>query len=125
MLPDGLVRARATLTNRGEPYGLDDLVLAFPVPSQAAEVLDLAEIKAAHPGLEIESCSSGGARVDLGVPEWRGLLSWADDWWYGNGSDMTPHRMSERAFARIMGKHSKEIQIAATEVERTSGVAQA
>jgi alpha-galactosidase len=25
------------------------------------------EIKAAHPGLEIESCSSGGARVDLGV----------------------------------------------------------
>jgi len=42
MLPGGLVRARATLTNRGEPYGLDDLVLAFPVPSQAAEVLDLA-----------------------------------------------------------------------------------
>jgi alpha-galactosidase len=27
------------------------------------------EIKAAHPGLEIESCSSGGARVDLGVLE--------------------------------------------------------
>ena len=26
----------------GVPYGLDDLVLAFPVPSQAAEVLDLA-----------------------------------------------------------------------------------
>ena len=42
MLPGGLLRARATLTNRGEPYGLDDLVLAFPVPSHAAEVLDLA-----------------------------------------------------------------------------------
>ncbi|WP_203568908.1 alpha-galactosidase [Aestuariimicrobium ganziense] len=27
------------------------------------------EIKAAHPGLEIESCSSGGARVDLGALE--------------------------------------------------------
>ena len=27
------------------------------------------EIKQAHPGLEIESCSSGGARVDLGVLE--------------------------------------------------------
>jgi alpha-galactosidase len=27
----------------------------------------LDELKAAHPGLEIESCSSGGARVDLGV----------------------------------------------------------
>ena len=25
------------------------------------------ELKAAQPGLEIESCSSGGARVDLGV----------------------------------------------------------
>ena len=29
----------------------------------------LDELKAAHPGLEIESCSSGGARVDLGVLE--------------------------------------------------------
>ena len=27
------------------------------------------EIKAAHPGLEIESCASGGARVDLGILE--------------------------------------------------------
>jgi alpha-galactosidase len=27
------------------------------------------EIKAAHPGLEIETCSSGGGRVDLGVLE--------------------------------------------------------
>jgi alpha-galactosidase len=27
----------------------------------------LAELKARHPGLEIESCASGGARVDLGV----------------------------------------------------------
>jgi alpha-galactosidase len=27
------------------------------------------EIKATHPGLEIESCSSGGARVDLGILE--------------------------------------------------------
>jgi alpha-galactosidase len=29
----------------------------------------LAELKARHPGLEIESCSSGGARVDYGVLE--------------------------------------------------------
>ncbi|GAA1049370.1 alpha-galactosidase [Arthrobacter russicus] len=27
----------------------------------------MAELKATHPGLEIESCASGGARVDLGV----------------------------------------------------------
>ena len=29
----------------------------------------MAELKRAHPGLEIESCSSGGGRVDLGVME--------------------------------------------------------
>ncbi|WP_270886585.1 alpha-galactosidase [Pedococcus sp. 5OH_020] len=29
----------------------------------------LAELKAAHPGLEVESCSSGGGRVDLGILE--------------------------------------------------------
>ena len=36
------------------------------------------EIKAAHPGLEIESCSSGGARVDLGVLE-RTERVWVSD----------------------------------------------
>ncbi len=29
----------------------------------------LAELKAAHPGLEIESCASGGGRIDLGILE--------------------------------------------------------
>jgi alpha-galactosidase len=42
----------------GRP-GVHDQTLAF------YRLVD--EIKAAHPGLEIESCSSGGARVDLGV----------------------------------------------------------
>ena len=36
------------------------------------------EIKAAHPGLEIESCSSGGSRVDLGVLE-RTERVWVSD----------------------------------------------
>ena len=36
------------------------------------------ELKAAHPGLEIESCSSGGARVDLGVLE-RTERVWTSD----------------------------------------------
>lgn len=35
-------------------------------------------LKAAHPGLEIESCSSGGARVDLGILE-RTDRVWASD----------------------------------------------
>ncbi|WP_157872420.1 alpha-galactosidase, partial [Streptomyces silaceus] len=29
----------------------------------------LKEIKAAHPGLEIESCAAGGGRIDLGIIE--------------------------------------------------------
>ncbi len=38
------------------------------VHAQTAAVYRLIdELKAAHPGLEIESCSSGGARVDLGI----------------------------------------------------------
>lgn len=36
------------------------------------------ELKASHPGLEIESCSSGGARVDLGMME-RADRVWVSD----------------------------------------------
>ncbi len=43
LTPAGLVRLRARLTNTAaEPYGLQDLVLALPVPAVAREVLDLA-----------------------------------------------------------------------------------
>jgi alpha-galactosidase len=39
----GLVRAQAELTNLApEPYQLEDCVLAFPVPQDAREILDLA-----------------------------------------------------------------------------------
>ena len=39
----GLVRSRASVTNLGaDPYQLDDLVLAYPVPQVASEILDLA-----------------------------------------------------------------------------------
>ncbi|GLY92954.1 alpha-galactosidase [Actinoplanes sp. NBRC 103695] len=41
LLPTGLLRARAALTNHAaDTYQLDDLVLAFPVPAEAAELLD-------------------------------------------------------------------------------------
>ena len=41
LLPSGLVRERATLTNSGaEPYRVDALELSLPVPSHATEVLD-------------------------------------------------------------------------------------
>jgi alpha-galactosidase len=43
LLPTGLLRTRATLHNRAaETYALDDLVLSFPVPSAATELLDFA-----------------------------------------------------------------------------------
>ena len=52
-----------------------DLVDAGAGPGQAARVHEqtlalyrlLDELKTTHPGLEIESCASGGARVDLGI----------------------------------------------------------
>ncbi|CAN7323326.1 alpha-galactosidase [Arthrobacter sp. LjRoot78] len=46
--------------HEGRP-GVHDQTLAFYALLQ--------EIRSLHPGLEIESCSSGGARVDLGVLE--------------------------------------------------------
>jgi alpha-galactosidase len=43
LLAGGLVRAQAALTNTGsEPYTLDDLVIALPVPEHAREILDFA-----------------------------------------------------------------------------------
>ncbi|MGW4637914.1 alpha-galactosidase [Sphaerisporangium sp. NPDC004334] len=47
----------------------------------------MAELKAAHPGLEIESCASGGGRVDLGV------LEFADRVWPSDCND--PHERLE------------------------------
>ena len=58
-----------TQTDRGRP-GVHAQTLAF------YRLLD--EIRATHPGLEIESCSSGGARVDLAVLE-RADRVWVSD----------------------------------------------
>ncbi|MBP2415952.1 alpha-galactosidase [Microlunatus capsulatus] len=63
-----------------------DLVDAGTSPSGRAGVHEqtlafyrlVDELKAAHPGLEVESCSSGGARVDLGVLE-RTERVWVSD----------------------------------------------
>ena len=63
-----------------------DLVDAGTVPTGAPGVHGqtlaayrlMAELKARFPGLEIESCSSGGARVDLGVIEYTDRV-WVSD----------------------------------------------
>ncbi|GIF48238.1 alpha-galactosidase [Asanoa ferruginea] len=47
----------------------------------------MAQLKAAHPGLEIESCASGGGRVDLGV------LEFTDRVWPSDCND--PHERLE------------------------------
>jgi alpha-galactosidase len=41
LLPTGILRARATLGNRGaSAYGINDFVLSFPLPAEASEILD-------------------------------------------------------------------------------------
>ncbi|MDM7856399.1 alpha-galactosidase [Cellulomonas alba] len=47
-------------------------------------------LKAAHPGLEIESCSSGGARTDLGI------LAHADRVWGSDNNDPVERQESHR-----------------------------
>jgi len=43
LLASGLFRARASVTNlAAEPYSLEELVVSFPVPAEAAELLDFA-----------------------------------------------------------------------------------
>jgi alpha-galactosidase len=41
LLPTGILRARATVGNRGSSaYGINDLVVSFPLPPEASEILD-------------------------------------------------------------------------------------
>ena len=62
------------------------------------------ELKAAHPGLEIESCSSGGARVDLGV------LQRTDRVWVSDCIDPLERQLMHRWMTQLippelMGAH--------------------
>lgn len=62
------------------------------------------ELKAAHPGLEVESCSSGGGRVDLGVMEH------CDRVWVSDNIDPTDRQQMMRWTAQllppeVMGSH--------------------
>ena len=54
------------------------------------------EIKAAHPGLEIETCSSGGARVDLGV------LARTDRIWVSDCIDPLERQQMNRWTAQLV-----------------------
>ena len=92
--PDAHAHVRERLSALVTEYGIDflkwdhnrDLVDAgssvtgragvHAQPLAVYRLLD--ELRAAHPGLEVESCSSGGARVDLGILE-RTDRVWASD----------------------------------------------
>jgi alpha-galactosidase len=61
-------------------------------------------VKAAHPGIEIESCCSGGGRVDLGI------LPHTDRFWTSDSNDALDRLYIQRGFSyffpsEVMGAH--------------------
>jgi alpha-galactosidase len=89
-----------------------DLVDAGTGPGGVARVREqtiavyrlLDELKSARPGLEIESCASGGARVDLGI------LDRTDRIWTSDSLDPTERLVNQRYTAlvvppELMGMH--------------------
>jgi alpha-galactosidase len=54
----------------------------------------LAELRAKHPGVEIESCSGGGARVDLGI------LHYTDEVWPSDNTDPFDRLTQQDGFTR-------------------------
>ena len=64
----------------------------------------ISRIKSLHPGLEIESCCSGGGRVDLGI------LQTTDRFWTSDSNDALDRLSIQRGFsfffpAEVMGAH--------------------
>ena len=55
-----------------------------------------AELKKRHPGLEIESCASGGARVDLGV------IDLVDRFWTSDNNDALERQTIQRWTSQII-----------------------
>jgi alpha-galactosidase len=54
----------------------------------------LAELRAKHPGVEIESCSGGGGRVDLGI------LHYTDEVWPSDNTDPLDRLSQQDGFTR-------------------------
>ncbi len=64
----------------------------------------LAALRSAHPGVEIESCASGGGRADLGI------LQWTDRIWTSDCNDPLERQVIQRGFSHlfppaVMGAH--------------------
>lgn len=52
----------------------------------------LAELRAKHPGVEIESCSGGGGRVDLGI------MRYTDEFWTSDNTDAYDRLLIQNGF---------------------------
>ncbi len=82
--------------HRGGPAGVHAQTLALYA------LLD--ELRRRHPGVEIESCSSGGARVDLGI------AARTDRFWTSDCNDALERQRIQRTFSyllppELMGAH--------------------
>src|SRR5690625_4804196 len=71
--------------------------------AQTLAVYDLIdELKAAHPGLEIESCASGGGRIDLG------MMAHADRIWGSDCNDHTERQLIESGTRLLLPQIGRE-----------------
>lgn len=87
------------INHTGNQYGIS------AVHAQTLAVYALIDrVKAAHPSVEIESCSSGGARIDFGI------LAHTDRFWTSDSNDALDRLSIQRGCsffipAGIMGSH--------------------
>lgn len=101
-----------------------DLVDAGSGPGGSARVHDhtlafyrlLDELRAAHPGLEIESCASGGARVDLGV------LDRTDRIWVSDNLDPIERLRNQRYTALVVPPEMMGMHLTSPTVHTTGRV---
>ncbi len=69
-----------------------------------------AELKNRHPGVEIESCASGGARIDLGI------LDYVDRFWTSDNNDALERQSIQRWSAQVI-----PIEMLGTHIGPTQG----
>jgi Domain of unknown function (DUF4111) len=93
-IPDDLVREVVIEHARQWPAWLDG---ASDPEFQAYAVLTMCRAVAfLATGKQWSKRAAAVWAQDL-LPEWRGLIAWADACWYGRGAEMTPDRTSEVA----------------------------
>lgn len=72
-----------------------------------------AELKSRHPNLEIESCASGGARIDLGV------IDYVDRFWTSDNNDALARQHMQRWTMQVIPPEMLGTHIGPTEGHQT------